>query len=198
MLFRKPVLDRIETGEITLAFRRWKRPTVRPGGRLRTPVGELAIQAVAIIAEQDISALDAGRAGYTDRSQLMRELRQHTEGTIYRIAFRLAGPDRRLTLRTQDRLSPAELQAILDRLDRLDRGAKPWTRATLALIDAHPEMRAAELARRQGLQKAHFKGRVRQLKELGLTESLRVGYRLSPRGAKVLAAAPDACKPHTD
>jgi DNA-binding IclR family transcriptional regulator len=68
----------------------------------------------------------------------------------------------------------------------------------LALIDAHPEMRAAELARRQGLQKAHFKGRVRQLKELGLTESLRVGYRLSPRGAKVLAAAPDACKPHTD
>ena len=150
---------------------------------------------MAIITEQDISALDAGRAGYTDRSQLMRELRQHTEGTIYRIAFRLAGPEPRLTLRTQDRLSPAELQAILDRLDR---GAKPWTRATLALIDAHPEMRAAELAQRQGLQKAHFKCRVRQLKDLGLTESMRVGYRLSPRGAKVLAAAPDARKPHTD
>ena len=32
-----------------------------------------------------------------------------------------------------------------------------------------------------------FKRRVRQLKELGLTESLEVGYRLSPRGADVLA-----------
>jgi len=31
-----------------------------------------------------------------------------------------------------------------------------------------------------------FKRRVRQLKELGLTESLEVGYRLSPRGRAVL------------
>jgi hypothetical protein len=34
---------------------------------------------------------------------------------------------------------------------------------------------------------APFKRRVRQLKELGLTESLEVGYRLSPRGRTVLA-----------
>lgn len=33
---------------------------------------------------------------------------------------------------------------------------------------------------------ARFKPRVRQLKELGLTESLEVGYRLSPRGRAVL------------
>jgi hypothetical protein len=31
-----------------------------------------------------------------------------------------------------------------------------------------------------------FKRRVRQLKELGLTESLEIGYRLSPRGRAVL------------
>ena len=34
------------------------------------------------------------------------------------------------------------------------------------------------------------KRRVRQLKELGLTESLDVGYRLSPRGAAVLPTLP--------
>jgi hypothetical protein len=31
-----------------------------------------------------------------------------------------------------------------------------------------------------------FKRRVRRLKELGLTESLEVGYRLSPRGRTVV------------
>jgi hypothetical protein len=31
-----------------------------------------------------------------------------------------------------------------------------------------------------------FKRDVRKLKELGLTESLEVGYRLSPRGAALL------------
>ena len=33
-----------------------------------------------------------------------------------------------------------------------------------------------------------FKTDVRKLKELGLTESLEVGYRLSPRGEAVLRA----------
>jgi hypothetical protein len=32
-----------------------------------------------------------------------------------------------------------------------------------------------------------FKRRVRQLKELGLTESLETGYRLSPHGERVLS-----------
>ena len=33
-----------------------------------------------------------------------------------------------------------------------------------------------------GRETAPFKADVRKLKELGLTESLEVGYRLSPRG----------------
>jgi ribosomal protein S19E (S16A) len=36
------------------------------------------------------------------------------------------------------------------------------------------------------MEKLRFKARVRQLKELGLTESLEVGYRLSPRGRALL------------
>ncbi len=42
-----------------------------------------------------------------------------------------------------------------------------------------------------GWIRADFKQHVRRLKELGLTISLDVGYRLSPRGAAYLAAVQD-------
>jgi hypothetical protein len=42
------------------------------------------------------------------------------------------------------------------------------------------------LARQVNSDVPPFKRRVRQLKELGLTESLEVGHRLSPRGCAVL------------
>jgi hypothetical protein len=38
-----------------------------------------------------------------------------------------------------------------------------------------------------GRERHPFKTDVRKLKELGLTESLEVGYRLSPRGRALLA-----------
>jgi hypothetical protein len=37
-----------------------------------------------------------------------------------------------------------------------------------------------------GQERAVFKLNIRKLKESGLTESLEVGYRLSPRGKRVL------------
>ena len=46
MLIRRNVLESIRAGRIRLAFRRWKRPTVRAGGTLRTAVGVLQIEAV--------------------------------------------------------------------------------------------------------------------------------------------------------
>ena len=44
----------------------------------------------------------------------------------------------------------------------------------------------ADLAASLGMEKLPFKRDVRKLKELGLTESLPVGYRLSPRGRAYL------------
>jgi hypothetical protein len=44
------------------------------------------------------------------------------------------------------------------------------------------------LAADAGQDRALYKNRVRRLKALGLTESLEVGYRLSPRGQAFLAA----------
>ena len=52
----------------------------------------------------------------------------------------------------------------------------------LAQIAERPAVRAADLAADAGRDKLPFKRDVRKLKELGLTESLETGYRLSPRG----------------
>ena len=56
MLIRRPVLDGIVAGEIDVAFRRWRRPTVKTGGTLRTVVGELAVVRVDEITLGQITA----------------------------------------------------------------------------------------------------------------------------------------------
>jgi DNA-binding IclR family transcriptional regulator len=58
----------------------------------------------------------------------------------------------------------------------------PWTATTLDVIGRSPGTVSTVLADEVGVDRATFKRRVRQLKELGFTESLEVGYRLSPRG----------------
>ncbi len=183
MLIRRADLDRIVTGELDLAFRRWKRPTVRTGGTLTTAVGVLAIDAVDRVAEAEITEDEARRAGFDSRAALIERLSTR-DGDLYRTRLRWAGEDPRKCLRQRADLSRQEAEDILARLDRYDRASRrgPWTRATLELIRDHPETLAAILAEKGGWERAWFKTNVRKLKALGLTESLKVGYRLSPRG----------------
>jgi hypothetical protein len=47
-------------------------------------------------------------------------------------------------------------------------------------------VRAGDLCAVVGQELPRFKDNVRKLKSMGLTESLEVGYRLSPRGARFL------------
>lgn len=187
MLFKRPVLDRIAAGAVTLAFRRWRRPTVRAGGTLTTPIGVLAIEAVDIVSDDQVTEADAHRAGFAGRDDLLAGLGP-AEGDVYRIAFRLQGADPRAALREQDELTPEDWAALRQRLDRLDRAARhgAWTGAVLRLIGERPGTRASDLAARFGRDTAVFKTDVRKLKALGLTESLEVGYRLSPRGRALL------------
>jgi hypothetical protein len=56
----------------------------------------------------------------------------------------------------------------------------------LATIATHPARRAGDLAAMLGREREPFKLDVRKLKNLGLTLSLEVGYRLSPRGEAYL------------
>ncbi|MEQ9812817.1 MAG: winged helix-turn-helix domain-containing protein, partial [Azospirillaceae bacterium] len=108
---------------------------------------------------------------------------------LYRVAFRRAGDDPRLALR-ETVPGAAELAALRRRLDAIDRRGPdgPWTGAVLRLIDAEAGLPARDMAARLGMTRDPLKRRVRRLKELGLTESLETGYRLSPRGRALLAA----------
>jgi hypothetical protein len=185
MLLNRRTLDGIAAGEIDLAFRRWKRPTVKAGGTLRSRAGVLAFDVVEPTSERRITAEDARRAGFGSKAELLRSLRP--EGRLYRIQFRRIGDDPRTALRQRAEITPAERAEIDERLGRMDRTRDaPWTRQLLELIDERPGTHAEQLAASLGREKLPFKRDVRKLKELGLTESLLIGYRLSPRGRAYL------------
>jgi hypothetical protein len=188
VLFTRRALDGIADGSVTLAFRRWKRPAVRPGSRVRTAAGVVEILTVEEITEDRITPAEARGAGYGDPGDLRRELARLPGGTLYRIRLRLAGPDPRVALRERGDLDPGEAAEVRRELARIDRAAArgPWTGDVLRLIGELPATPAAVLAERLGRDTPAFKRDVRRLKELGLTESLQTGYRLSPRGRAVL------------
>jgi DNA-binding transcriptional ArsR family regulator len=189
MLFKIETLERIRTGEVTLAFRRWTRPTVQAGGTLRTAVGVLAIDSLRPVALSEITQADAVRAGYASRARLVADLERRADGALCRIAFRWLGEDPWVVLRAADDLTPSDVEGLALKLAALDGrgGAGAWTRAVLALVAAREGTTAGEIAEALGVEKAALKLRVRKLKELGLTESLRSGYRLSPRGRALVA-----------
>ena len=187
MIFRQESLDGIQRGRITVAFRRWRRPSVKAGGTLLTPVGLLHIRGVTRVTLDGISSADARRAGFDNREALVAELTGRSEGTLYRIELGALEADPRIALRKKQ-ASDSELQGLITRLERLDARSNgaPWTRRVLDLIDSHPARRAGDLCKMAGQEMLPFKVNVRKLKALGLTESLEVGYRLSPRGAALL------------
>ncbi len=188
MLFKRNVLDGLGDGTITVAFRRWARARVRAGSHLRTAVGVLVVDAVDEVGVADITEDDARRAGFSSRPELLDDLTSQRDGRVYRIELRLAGPDPRVELRGRDALTDDELAVVEQRLARLDAVSRhgAWTLAVLRLIRDRPEVRAGDLATTRGQEKLAFKRDVRKLKELGLTESLEIGYRLSARGHTVL------------
>jgi hypothetical protein len=187
MLIRSEDLGRIRERRVTLAFRRWRRPSARSNGTLLTPIGLLHIESVSKMSEDQITDDDARAAGYPSRGGLLAELNERQEGDIYRIVFGEIEPDPRIELR-EAVPDDSEVGALLMKLDRLDRASSggPWTETILELLAAAPGIRAATLANRVGVETAAFKRDVRKLKALGLTVSLERGYRLSPRGERVL------------
>jgi hypothetical protein len=117
------------------------------------------------------------------------DLRGTPGDPVFLLRLRLASDeDPRAALADTAELSTEDVEAIALRLDRLDRASShgPWTRDTLAIIARRPAVRAGDLAAELGREMLPFKVDVRKLKNLGLTLSLEVGYRLSPRGAAYL------------
>jgi len=189
MLIKDEVVEKIRTGSVTVLFRRWSRPGAKAGGTQMTQGGVVGIDSVEVVDETDITDADAVAAGYAEREDLIEHL-NYREDPIYRIGVRWVGEDPRIALRSSDDLSENELAEIIAKLDKMDRTSKrgAWTRSYLEVIDSMPATYSGLLANYLGISQADFKPWVRKLKALGLTESLEVGYRLSPRGEKVLKA----------
>ena len=189
MMIRPAELAAIKAGTVDLAFRRWARPRVVVGTRMRTAVGLVEVTSVEQVSVASLRAEDARRAGASSLAALKEALAARSSDPAWRVGLTYAGPDPREALRATVP-DADEIAAINARLDRLDAASSygAWTRATLDLIDRFPTVRAPDLAAQAGRETADFKKDVRKLKELGLTESLAIGYLLSPRGEAVVDA----------
>ena len=148
----------------------------------------VAVDAIEKASVLRLAEADAHAAGYQSKAALLNELANYPDGQLYRIVVRLAGADPRVVLRDDATLNAADVDRLEHQLAAMGARSKdgPWALPVLRLIAERPGVLAARLAASLGMEVTLFKPRVRQLKELGLTESLEVGYRLSPRGEALL------------
>jgi hypothetical protein len=187
--FEQRLRDGIHSGAVILAFRRWKRRQVVPGRRYRTGTDMVEVESVDVVEPSSVDAAQAREAGYANAGELLADLRGDPALPVYRIRLRrIDEPDPRDELARAASLTEADIVTITGRLARMDRSSShgPWTGAVLALIADRPGIVSTVLADAMGWERQDFKLHVRRLKELGLTLSLDVGYRLSPRGESYL------------
>jgi len=189
VLFERRLREGIHEGRIVLTFRRWHRCQVVAGHRYRTRSDIIEVDAVDLVTPQDIDAGQASDAGYATVKELLADLRGDEKTPLYRVRFhRVDEPDPRDELAAHSELTNQELAALTAQLTRMDNAGShgPWTRAVLTQIADHPATVSTILAGTLGWDRQDFKLHVRRLKQLGLTISLDVGYRLSPRGEAYL------------
>ena len=83
MLLKLALLEQIKAGDVDLVFRRWSRPSVKPGGRLKTKLGLLAIGAVTDMDPAAVSEADAKRAGFEDVADFHKWLDTMKPGHLF-------------------------------------------------------------------------------------------------------------------
>jgi hypothetical protein len=189
VLIEKRLQAGIRDGSITVLLRRWRRRQVSAGNVYRTPVGRVLVESVEQVAVSRIRRGDAVAAGYRTIAEAVADLRGDPSDPVYLLRLRhVDEPDPRELLANDVELSTSDTAAITQRLDRWDRSSSygAWTEETLEIIRRRPAVRAGDLAAELGREMLPFKVDVRKLKNLGLTLSLEVGYRLSPRGEAYL------------
>lgn len=199
LLFKKPFWEGLQSGRITLTFRRWKSPHVKVGGRYRChPIGVLQVDDVRLVKCRAITASDAERSGFASRKELLDYLAElgpiAADTEVYRVELHHGGDGDRVEIALDDALDEAAIATIRKKLAKMDEGT-PWTAETLAIIARRPKVRAADLATELGREKLELKADIRRLKRLGLTQSFEVGYELSPRGQAYLAATRPRTRP---
>lgn len=83
MLLKLALLEQIKAGEVDLVFRRWSRPSVKPGGTLKTKLGLLAIGAITDMDPDAVGEADAKRAGFEDVADFRKWLDTMKPGHLF-------------------------------------------------------------------------------------------------------------------
>ena len=184
MLFKIQHLQGIQSGTVSLAFRKWPRPLVKKGTLQKTRIGLVEIQDIEQVNRKEITRSDAIKSGFESLEDLLKILDSKKSGQIYRMKVRYYSEDPRIALRNNETLSEEEFSMLKNKLERLDKYSKQgdWTLKILEAIEQNPQLRALDLAQGLGMEKDWLKPNVRKLKNLGLTVSHGVGYSISPRG----------------
>ena len=190
MLFQRRFHERIRSGEITCTVRIWQRPHVKVGGRYSLGGGAIVVDEVHETRLEDITTALARRCGFPSLVDLVKTAKHGAGERVFVIDFHYDGKTGARPKPETGAVSAEELAELVQRLAAMDRRSKvgEWTLATLRAIEARPGVLAAKLARSLGRPRDEFKRDVRKLKTLGLTFSLEIGYRLTPKGEALLAS----------
>jgi hypothetical protein len=194
VLFQARFHERIVSGEIRCTLRIWQSPRVKVGGRYRLGTGTIVVDRIHETRLDDITSALARRSGFASLADALKTAKHGAGERVFIIDFHYDADASMRDEPTTGVVSAEQLAELAQRLEVMDRRSRigPWTLATLRAIRARPGVLAAKLARSLGRPRDDFKRDVRKLKNLGLTFSLEVGYRLTPKGEALLAARPSS------
>lgn len=184
MLFKTRFHEGIRSGEIRCTVRIWQRPHVKVGGRYVLGAGAVVVDRIFETRLDEITPALARRCGFASLADLLKTAKHGAGERVFVIDFHYDGKAGARPKPATGVGSLQELAKVAQRLDTMDLRSRSgaWTQATLRAIEARPGVLAAKLARALGRPRDEFKRDVRKLKNLGLTFSLEIGYRLTPKG----------------
>jgi hypothetical protein len=169
------------------------------GGRYALAGGVIVVDKIHETGLDDITPALARRCGFPSLVDLLKTAKHGAGERVFVIDFHYDGKTGARPKPETGVVSSDELAELVQRLEAMDRRSKigAWTLATLRAIETRPDVLAAKLARSLGRPRDDFKRDVRKLKTLGLTFSLEIGYRLTPKGAALLASLSSRTASHS-
>jgi hypothetical protein len=72
VLISRAIAEGMADGSVTVAYRRWDRPRVRPGSTQRTVAGVVRFDSVEEVDPDTLTEEDAARAGVRSLAELLR------------------------------------------------------------------------------------------------------------------------------
>jgi hypothetical protein len=95
MEFSRELRDAVMAGDITVSFRLWRQPRVRPGGRYFVGPAQIEVDSVELMPFSAITPADLRRSGERDLESL-RQRAAHAgpiadDTLLYRVEFHLLG-----------------------------------------------------------------------------------------------------------